>query len=49
MKQLYNKTYEAPTAEVLVVKMESNLLESITGITSTRGTTYGDAIEEEWN
>ena len=47
MKQ-YHESYEAPMAEVLVVKMEMNLLESGVGITSTKED-YGTAIEEEWD
>ena len=49
MKQLYKESYEAPMAEVLVVKMEENLLEGSVGVTSTREDAYGEAVEDNWN
>ena len=49
MKQLHHEMYEAPTAEVLEVKMEKNLLgDSVVGVSSTRGDTYGRAVEQDW-
>ena len=38
-------------AEVLVVKMENNLLEGSIGVTSTRDGdgNYGEAIPYDWN
>ena len=47
MKRLDKESYEAPATEILVVKMENNLLESLN---ASRGEdTYGKAIEYEWD
>ena len=48
MKRFFKEMYEAPTAEVLAVKMEMNLLTSVQGVSSSRGDTYGVAVEENW-
>ena len=49
MQHLLNQAYEAPTAEVLEVKMECNLLVVSPGVQGTRGDTYGTAINEDWD
>ena len=50
MKQLHKEMYEAPLAEILVVDLEDNLLgDSSVGIQSTRGNSYGNAFEDEWD
>ena len=47
MKLLLKETYEAPMAEVLVVKMEEHLLDGSVGITSERNGGYDSASEDE--
>ena len=48
-KYMSKKNYEAPVAEVMVVKIESGLLTATTpGVQSSRSN-YGTAVEETWN
>jgi len=41
------KNYEAPVAEVMVVKIESGLLIDSQGVQGSRSS-YGTAVEESW-
>ena len=47
-KYMSKKNYEAPVAEVMVVKTESGLLTATQGVQSARSN-YGTAVEETWN
>lgn len=49
MKQLLKEMYEAPMAEVLVVKMEDHLLDgSVQGVNASRGDGYDYGGYYEW-
>ena len=45
MKRLFKDMYEAPMAEVLVVKMEASLLQG--SVVATRDD-YGEAVSDTW-